>query len=114
MATARRRSQPPEQDLYGPAKPAAWLSPQELAESSVQEQHRIAAARRKAVTEEYAREHRMLVADVERRFLVHPDHKFTDRREALRRLAEHPSEPSGLDIRARRVARLVASRTMSE
>ncbi len=108
MATARWRRVPPqEQDLYGPAKPTAWLSTMEMAHSSVEEQQRMAAQRRRSALEQYARQHRMLAADVERRFLVHPDRRFTDRAEALRWLDEHPSEPSGLDIKARRVKRLV-------
>lgn len=105
MATARRRNAPQEQDLYGPAKPAAWLSPQELTDMPVEEQHRLAATRRRSVLEDYARQHRMLVGDVDRRFLVHPDRRFTDRAETLRWLARHGWQGSG-DIERRRRARL--------
>ncbi len=106
MATAHRRGQPQEHDLFGPARPAAWLSPQELTDMSVEEQHRLAATRRRSALEDYARQHRVLVADVERRFLVHPDCQFTDRAEALRWIAEEVTVQSGRDIRARRVVAL--------
>ncbi len=52
--------------------------------------------------EDYAMAHRMLVADVERRFLIAPDDKITERARALRRIPER-GEPSGLDIPARRL-----------
>lgn len=79
MATARRRSQPQEPDLYGPGKPVAWLSLQELSDMSAEAQHRLAATRRRAAVEEYARQHRMLIGDVERQFMVRPDHRSSDR-----------------------------------
>ncbi len=106
MATARRRGQSQEHDLYGPAKPAAWLSTMEMADISVEEQHRLATRRRRSALEDHADQNKILVADVERRFFAHPDRRFTDRAKALRWLAEHPQEPSGLNIRARRQAQL--------
>ncbi len=110
MATVRRRGQPQERDLYGPARPATWLDEQELADLSLEEQHQLATARRRCALDAYARERRMSYADVERWFLVHPERKFTDRAEALRWIAEHVTEASGLDIPARRLVRLVAER----
>ncbi len=108
MATARRKpQQDSEERLYGPAQLFVWLTNAELGTLPVGERHRLAAERRQAAIEDYALARRMLVGEAERRFLVHPDRKITDRDVALRSLAQH-GEPSGLNIRTRREERVVS------
>lgn len=85
--------------------PAFWLSRAEMACLPVHDQWQLASVRRRASIVEYAQAHGLLIGEAERRFLVAPDKKYTDRSAALRWITDH-GQASGLGIDQRRRASL--------
>jgi hypothetical protein len=108
-ARARRQQSPSGEDRLTLTAPEAWLSPAELATLDVEARWRLAAERRRAALQVYAREHRLYLDEATRRF---SGPRIRDRRQALAYAAEHEHrdhEELAALIRTRRRAALVSS-----